>query len=314
MENLRIGVDIGGTNIAAAIVNEKGEILAKVSNPTMAELGQEKSIEVIKETIKELVSKGRYPQTSYKGIGIGVPGVCDVKNGIVKFAPNLFWDNVNIVEILNKEFKLPIYIDNDANAAAVGEAWCGAGKNKNNIVCITIGTGVGCGLVLNGKIFHGTGNGAGEIGHITVLEDGPVCNCGNPGCLEALVAAPAIAKQGRKAAAQQEETLLKKIANINSITAKDVFDAAKQGDKVSLDIVDDMARFLGIALANTINLLNPEQIVIGGGVAAAGDVLFNPLKKVVSQRAIKTLYSDVEIVPAVLGNDAGIIGAAALVV
>lgn len=311
MKEYRIGVDIGGTNIAAAIVSQEGKILYKKSNPTNADKGPQESINVIISTIKELMANTDLA-FSVRGIGIGVPGVCDIKNGIVEFAPNLFWNNVNIVEIMEKEFSLPTYIDNDANAAAKGEAWCGAGRGKKNIVCITLGTGVGSGLILNGEIFHGAKNGAGELGHITVIEDGPKCNCGNTGCLEALVAAPAILKAGKKAISQGKETLLAEI-DLEKLTTKDVFDGAKKGDEVSLEIVMNVANNLGLALANVVNILNPEQIIIGGGVAAAGDILFNPLKEIIEKRALKGLFDDLEIVEAQLGNDAGIVGAAALV-
>ena len=288
MKDFRIGVDIGGTNIAAAIVSDDGKVLYKKSNPTNADKGPQGSIDVIISTIRELMENTEL-SSRVRGIGIGVPGVCDIKKGIVEFAPNLFW-----------------------NAAALGEAWCGAGQGKKNIVCITLGTGVGSGLILNGDIFHGAKNGAGELGHITVVEDGPKCNCGNTGCLEALAAAPAILKAGKKAVTEGKETLLSEIGTDN-LTTKDVFDAAKNGDKVSLEIVNQVAHHLGLALANVVNILNPEQIIIGGGVAAAGEILFNPLKEIIKMRALKGLYDCLEVVEAQLGNDAGIVGAAALV-
>ncbi len=311
MKDLRIGVDLGGTNIAVALVGPQGEIIARVSNPTLAtpEDGQTKIVERIVLTIKELLDNYGSKE-EIKGIGIGVPGVCDIEKGVVVWAPNLFWKNVHIRSALENEFNLPTYIDNDANAAALGEAWSGAGKGKSNIVCITIGTGIGAGIVLNGEIFHGMSNGAGELGHVTVVEDGPKCNCGNTGCLEALAAAPAIAKMGKEAANSGVETAL---AKYKEVSAKEVFTEAKNGDKVANEIVSSVANNIGLALANVINILNPEQIVIGGGVAAAGDTLFVPLKEVVAKRALSALYNDVEIVPAQLGNDAGIIGAAALV-
>lgn len=314
MGALRIGVDLGGTNIAAAVVDEKGKILLKISNPTMVREGQEGTIQRLIETIRELVTKYKL-NGEYIGIGIGVPGVCDIPNGIVKFAPNLFWKDIPIKDILQKEFNIPTFIDNDANAAALGEAWSGSGKGKKHIVCITIGTGVGSGLILNGGIFHGAQS-AGEIGHVTVLEDGPLCNCGNKGCLETLTAAPAIAKAAKKAVLSGKETLLSKYVkggDFTGLTAKEVFESAKAGDHVAETIVQEVANYLGLTLANVINILNPEQIIIGGGVAAAGDTLFNPLKKVIKERSLTDLYNNVEIVPARLGNDAGIIGAAALV-
>ncbi|SES84390.1 ROK family protein [Anaerobranca gottschalkii] len=311
MEELIIGVDLGGTNIAAALVKKDGSIIKKISNPTEANKGKDVVITNLIATIEELLGYVDHNK-KIKGIGIGIPGVCDIEKGLVKFAPNLFWENVEIVKILESKFNLPVFIDNDANAAALGEVWCGAGKGKRDIVCITLGTGVGCGIILNGEIFHGAGNGAGELGHITVKEDGPKCNCGNNGCLEVLVAAPAIAKKG-KDALLKGDTLLRDITDLEKLTAKDVFDAAKKGDKICLDIIKDVANNLGLAIANVINILNPQMIIIGGGVAAAGDILFKPLEEVVAKRALKDLYKDVEIVPAQLGNDAGIIGAAALV-
>lgn len=311
MKDYRVGVDIGGTNIAAAIVNEEGKILYKRSNPTNADRRPNGILDVIISTIKELMENTELSR-EVKGIGIGVPGVCNIEKGIVEFAPNLFWNDVKIVEIMEKKFSLPTYIDNDANAAALGEAWCGAGKGKKNIVCITLGTGVGSGLILNGEIYHGAKNGAGELGHITVVEDGPKCNCGNNGCLEALAAAPAILKAGKEAIVNGKETLLTEI-DLESLTTKDIFDGAKKGDRVCLDIVNQVANHLGLALANVVNILNPEQIIIGGGVAAAGDILFNPLKDIIRKRALKGLFDGLEIVKAQLGNDAGIVGAAALV-
>ncbi|ADD03006.1 glucokinase, ROK family [Thermoanaerobacter mathranii subsp. mathranii str. A3] len=311
---MRIGVDLGGTNIAVGLVDDEGRIVATGSRPTKPERGYEAVAKDIAEIALELINRTNTDIKEIKSMGIGVPGVADSEKGIVIRAVNLFWTKVPLAKEIKKYIDLPIYMDNDANVAALAEAVFGAGRGSKSSVTITLGTGVGSGFVLDGKIYNGAHHFAPEIGHIVIGDNGIRCNCGKIGCLETYASATALIREGKRAAKKDPNSLILKFANgdIESITAKNVIDAAKQYDEEAIKIFNDYVKYLAIGIVNVINMFDPEVIILGGGVANAGDFLIKPLKKEVAENILfKDLpYADIR--KAELGNDAGIIGAAIL--
>ena len=310
----RIGIDVGGTNVKIALVNEKGNIIYSNSIPTRAEMGYEYTINNMKEAIAELIKETKSDKKSIEGIGFGFPGQIDYKKGVVRLAPNIpGWVEVPIAEIMEKEFGIPTRVDNDVRCAALGELNYGAGIGCENLICITVGTGIGSGLIINGKLVRGASNAAGEIGHIKLdMHGGPLCGCGDRGCLEAFASGPSIVAMAEEYIKGGKSTKYRELANPD-ITPYIVSEAAKQGDPVAKRIFTIVGEYIGIGLASVVNLLNPEKIIIGGGVAAAGDLLLNPIKENLIKRAMPIAGSAVEIVPAQLGNSAGVIGASLLI-
>lgn len=310
----RIGIDVGGTNVKIALVNDEGNIIYSNSIPTRAEMGYEYTINNMKEAIAELLKETKSDAKSIEGIGFGFPGQIDYKKGIVRLAPNIpGWVNVPIADIMEKEFGIPTRVDNDVRCAALGELNYGAGIGCENLVCITVGTGIGSGLIINGKLVRGASNAAGELGHIKLdMYGGPLCGCGDRGCLEAFASGPSIVAMAEEYIKGGKSTKYRELANPD-ITPYIVSEAAKQGDPVAKRIFTIVGEYIGIGLASVVNLLNPEKIIIGGGVAAAGDLLMNPIKENLLKRAMPISGSAVEIVPAQLGNSAGVIGASLLI-
>ncbi len=310
----RIGIDVGGTNVKIALVNDKGNIIYSNSIPTRAEMGYEYTINNMKEAIAELIKETKSDAKSIEGIGFGFPGQIDYQKGIVRLAPNIpGWVEVPIAEIIEKEFGIPTRVDNDVRCAALGELNYGAGIGCENLICITVGTGIGSGLIINGKLVRGASNAAGEIGHIKLdMNGGPLCGCGDRGCLEAFASGPSIVAMAEEYIKGGKSTKYRELANPD-ITPYIVSEAAKQGDPVAKRIFTIMGEYIGIGLASVVNLLNPEKIIIGGGVAAAGDLLLNPIKENLIKRAMPIAGAAVEIVPAQLGNSAGVIGASLLI-
>ncbi len=311
-----IGVDLGGTNIICAIIDYKGEILSSIKVPTYAERGREETIERIKSTIHKTIIKSKVGKNNIIGIGIGAPGPLDIKKGIINFAPNLpGWRDVSLREILKDEFDMEVILENDANAAAWGERCFGVGQGVDNLVCFTLGTGIGGGIIIDGKIYHGDTYGAGEIGHMTVNKDGPRCNCGNFGCLEAYSSATGIKNRIRN---RMKEGIKSEFLNfdedelLESLRLKLIFETARKGDRLTSDIVEEAISYLGIAIANIANILNPEMVVLVGGITNEGDKLLIPLKKEVAKRTFYSNYKSLEIVIGKLGGNAGVLGAAAL--
>jgi glucokinase len=314
-KKFRIGVDIGGTNVKIALVDLKGHIVYSNSVPTRAEMGYAYTIENIKTTIKECLKETKNPIENIIGIGFGLPGQIDSKKGIVKLLPNIpGWVNVPLAEMIEKEFSVPVKIDNDVRVATLGELNFGAGKGCQNLICITVGTGVGAGLVVNGQIVRGASMAAGEIGHLIVEKNnGEICGCGNTGCLEAYASGPSIVKMAYDYIMGGKSTKFKELAVNGPITPYMVYEAAKLGDAVAKRIFLIVGESLGTALASVVNLLNPEKIIIGGGVGQAGDLLFDSIRETIDKRALSVSAEAVEIVPAELGESAGVIGASLLV-
>ena len=315
-EKFRIGVDIGGTNVKIALVNKKGEISFPKTVPTRAEMGYEYTVGNITQCIKDLMNEAGIDKNSLEGIGFGFPGQIDCDNGVVRILPNIpGWINVPIAEIMQKEFNVPVKVDNDVRCMALAESTYGAGQGCKNLICITIGTGIGSGLIINGKLVRGASNAAGEIGHIKLeMHDGLLCGCGDSGCFEAYASGPSIVAMAKDYVLGGKSAKFRELAgSVDAITPAIVAKAAEEGDVVAKKIFERMGEYLGIGLASVVNLLNPEKIVIGGGVADAGDILFEPLRKTLKDRAMPIQGEAVEVVHASLGNTAGIIGASLLI-
>ena len=309
-----IGVDVGGTNIKIALVDKAGSIVYSDTVPTRAEMGYEYTINNMKKAISDLMVQTKVAKEDISGIGFGFPGQIDCDKGVVLLAPNIpGWVNIPIAKIIEKEFSIPVKVDNDVRCAALAELNYGAGKGTTNMICITVGTGIGSGLIINGKIVRGASNVAGEIGHIKLqMHDGPLCGCGDTGCLEAFASGPAIVAMAQEYIMGGKSTKYRELANPD-ITPYIVAEAAKQGDVVAKRIFEVIGEYIGIGLVSVINLLNPEKIVIGGGVADAGELLFAPIKRTIELRAMPIQAKAVQVVHAELGNTAGVIGASLLI-
>jgi glucokinase len=308
-----VGIDIGGTNIVVGTVAEDGsEVLGLVSEPTFAEQGADAVLERIVRLTRASMAAARGRDIA--GVGIGSPGPLDTARGIVLLTPNLGWTNFPLRDRLATALGLPATLDNDANCAVFGEWWRGAARGADHVVGITIGTGIGGGIVLDGEIYHGASDIAGEIGHMTIDSTGRRCKCGNYGCLEAYASGPAIAARAVEGVEAGAESALPEYVggDLTKITAQVVYEAAHDGDEYARDVVRDTAEFLGAGVANIINIFNPQVVVICGGVTLAGDRLFAPLARAVKRRAFKPAVDVCRIVPGELTGTAGVYGAAAV--
>ena len=313
-----LGVDLGGTNIVAGAMPEDGSReIAIRSEPTHADEGAGSVVDriarMIDTVIAETIAETNAKREDFAGVGIGSPGPLDRQRGLVIVTPNLGWRNFPLRDEISKRVGLPASLDNDANCATLGEWWCGAAKGARHVVGITIGTGIGGGLILDGRLFHGASDVAGEIGHTTIDSTGRRCKCGNYGCLEAYASGPAIAERAREALAGGEPSILLKLVNddLGKITAQIVYDAAKQYDDVARQVVRETANFLGAGVANLLNIFNPDVVVIAGGVTQAGAPLFEPLRAEVRRRAFRPAVESCKIVPGTLRGSAGVVGAVA---
>ncbi|WLD92062.1 ROK family glucokinase [Alkalihalobacillus sp. AL-G] len=312
---LLIGIDLGGTTIKMAFVESDGDIAEKWEIPTdTSEKGKNISNDIA-TSIRKKANESNIPIESFIGIGMGAPGFIDLDEGYIYNAVNLGWENYPLKEDLENQIGLPVFIENDANIAALGEMWKGAGNHSDDLICVTLGTGIGGGIISNGSILHGTNGMAGEIGHITAIhEGGAPCNCGKTGCIETIASATGIARIAMEGLENHPNSKLKKRFDAgNSLTAKDVFECAADNDSWAIDIVKSVTHHLGLTIANLANALNPSKIVIGGGVSRAGDQLLDPLNVVFNQYALPRVSDGAELVIASLGNDAGVIGGAWLV-
>ena len=314
MEKYTIGTDIGGTNVKIALIDKNGSLVYSNTVPTRAEMGYEYTLNNIKQAISDLMKETTTSKSSIEGIGFGFPGQIDCTNGVVRTLPNIpGWEDVPVAKIMEKEFLIPTKVDNDVRCAALGELHFGAGKGAQNMICITIGTGIGSGLIINGKLVRGASNAAGEIGHIKLqIHDGPICGCGDEGCLEAFASGPSIVAMAQAYISSGKSTKFREMAKAGEITPYIVAEAAKAGDCVALKIYEKIGEYIGIGLASVVNLLNPEKIVIGGGVADAGEILLKPIENALKKRSMPIQGSTCKIVPAKLGNLAGVIGASLL--
>jgi glucokinase len=285
--------------------------------PTHAEEGAEAVVGRIASLIEDVIAQTQREtgaeRSDFLGVGIGSPGPLDRVRGVVIVTPNLGWKDFPLRDEVAKRVNLPATLDNDANCATLGEWWCGAAKGGRNVVGLTIGTGIGGGLILEGKLYHGASDVAGEIGHTTIDSTGRRCKCGNYGCLEAYTSGPAIAERARETLEGDGDSILPSLVDgdLKLITAQTVFEGAKRGDRVATEVVRDTAHFLGVGVSNLLNIFNPDTFVIAGGVTQAGDLHFDPLRAEVRRRAFKPAVDACRIVPGALPLSAGVVGAVA---
>ena len=312
-----IGVDVGGSNIACAVVDENCEIISRSKAKTHGKTGSidyTEVLDIIIRTVNLACEAAGIKPSDASSIGIGCPGICNSDMGIVEYTNNLGFRNVPLKTDVEDEFKIPVYLDNDANAAAFGEYIAGAAMGTKNAVVITLGTGVGSGIIINGKIYRGTNFAAGEIGHTVIVADGLPCSCGRKGCFEAYSSATGLVNMTKKAAEKHPESLINKlIKEDGKASARTAYKAAKLGDAVGQKVTEEYVKYLAVGIANVINTFQPDILCIGGGVCNEGSLLLNPLKEAV----YKEIYSrdskkTTRLAICTLGNDAGIIGAAML--
>ena len=309
-----IGIDLGGTNIAAAIVNDEGKILISKSVKTQAQRPSDEIVKDMANLCLTLIEEGNFQKSDIKSIGIGTPGTVDSANGTIIYACSLPFDNLNIVKEMQKYIDVPVYVDNDANCAALGEFAYEHNKNMKCFVAITLGTGVGSGVIIDGKIFSGCNGSAVEFGHVVSVIGGKQCTCGRKGCIEQYASANALIAQTKEAIEKDHNTLMYEMidGDIEKVSGKTAFAAAKKGDALAKQVVDQYITYVGECLVNLINIFQPEVIKIGGGISKEGDFLINPLKEYVEKEVYCLQVYRTEIKTASLGNDAGIIGAAFL--
>jgi glucokinase len=309
-----IGIDLGGTNVKTAVVSREGRVMGKDSRPTDAEKGLDAVLAKMTEGVDAALQAANLGRSDVLAVGIGAPGPMNWQTGVVFAPPNLpGWSNVPLAELMHERLGISVYVDNDANAACYGEFWLGVGRNVDSMILLTLGTGVGGGLVLMGQLLRGPDGTAGEIGHICVERDGRQCNCGARGCLEQYASVSGMVKTARMRIEQGGlDTALIEMCegNLDNLTGKMISDAIEQGDAFAKWVMEETGRWLGVGIGSIINLLNPEMVVLAGGMIAAGDVLFTPVRETARAQSFEVPGKRAEIIPAGLGGDAGVIGAA----
>jgi len=307
-----VGIDIGGTKTLSAVVDAQGRVLARHRIDT-PQRGPADFVQVLARELSTLLGLAGLQKEDLLGLGVGAPGPLDPETGVVFEPPNLTgWRDVPLGTMLFDATGVPTFVENDANAAALGEAWVGAGVGVRDQIYITVSTGIGGGLIFNGDLYHGVSGTAGEIGHMTVEPDGPVCTCGRRGHLEGLASGHAIARMAEEAVRAGRQTRLAALPS-GALDAAVVAQAALDGDAVAREIYARAGQHIGIAVASLVNVLNPAMVVFGGGVSKVGDLLFDTVRRVVRERAFERPAEAAKIVPAALGDDVGVIGAAAVV-
>lgn len=301
--NFFIGIDLGGTKVSGVVVNTRHEIVGEVKVNTETR-DQTAVVGCITSVIDRFLDEGKVPSGQLAGIGIGVAGHVDSEEGMVVYCPNLPIERLNLKAVIQDTYSVPVFIENDANAAAVGEKVFGAARDNRNFVCVTLGTGIGAGIFIDGKIYRGSTGGAGELGHMILdfSPGAPVCGCRNQGCFEALASGIAIALRAAKVFGRKE------------ITAHDVVRMAQEGNGQALELLADTARIIGIGFANIVNLFNPEKIIVTGSLAESEDLILKPAVATMMGSAFSTNAKVVRVVRSTLENRAGVLGAAALVI
>ncbi len=309
-----IGIDLGGTNIAAGLVDENGVLIHKDSVPTKRERASGEILKDMAMLALKVVKDSGFELKDIKSIGVGSPGTPNSREGILVYNCNLGFRNVPVRTEIQKYIDLPVYLDNDANCAALAESVAGAAKDVSDSVTITLGTGIGGGIIINNRIYSGFNNVASEIGHSVIVSDGVQCNCGRKGCWEAYASATALIRQTKEAAQNNPDSKINSLINgdLNKIDAKTAFDAAKMGDEVGAKVVGQYIKYIAEGLTNAINTFSPEVVVIGGGVCKEGEYLLKPLREKVDNDIYCKDVVKTQIRVAQMGNDAGIIGAAML--
>jgi glucokinase len=311
-----IGVDLGGTNIKFGIVSDKGEVSYKGMLPAQAQLGREAVHGNMLRAVRQALSVAQANKTKIASIGAGSPGTVNQITGKIEgSSPNIpQMVNANLRQWLAKPFGLPVCVDNDANVMALAESRLGAAKGFSNALCITVGTGIGGGIILGGKLFHGSNFAGAEFGHMTICYNGRKCNCGGIGCLEMYASAPAMVKDAKRLLKSDKRSIIRSLVegDLSRLTTKVLFQAERKGDALATGIINQACAYLGAGIASAVNLLNPEVVVIGGGVSEGGASFIRRIEKEVKRRAFPSATKHLKVVRAKLGNDAGFIGAAIL--
>jgi len=313
-DDLILGVDLGGTKILTAVTNSQGKMLSRDHSITPAQKGHKAVIQSILESVHRALGRADVAISDLIVIGVGAPGLLNPETGILFTSPNLpGWRDVPLRDIIQEKLGKKTFLINDANAAALGEFYFGAARGVRNFIYITLSTGIGGGIVIDGKIYSGAIGAAGEVGHMTIDDDGPICNCGNRGCWEMLASGTALAKEARHRIKEGVKTSILEYAegDVEKVTAQVIQSAAEQGDSLAKELIGRTGYYVGVGLANLVNIFNPELIVIGGGLSNIGDMLFEPAFKVAGERAYKEAFQAVRFASAELGRNSGVLGAAA---
>lgn len=312
----RAGIDLGGTNIKAGIVDENNNILIQNSVPTRTERPYQEVIRDMAELVLHLIEKQKISTEEFAGVGIGSPGTVDAEHGIVLYSNNFGWENIPLTKEMSKYFSCKIRVSNDANCAALGEVKAGAAKEASNAILLTLGTGVGGGVILDRQVFEGAHAGGAELGHTSLIFGGEQCTCGRKGCVEAYASATALIRDARRAALKEPKSLMNRLCqnNLENMNGKLPFDAAEQGDETAKAVVEKYILYLGEAIINFVNIFRPDVVLLSGGVCNQGRKLTDPIKSYIQEYCFGKEKSYIpEVRCAVLGNNAGIIGAANLI-
>lgn len=316
MDSYIVGIDIGGTKLATVVADGNGNILQKVRKPTESEKGPQHAVRLLLEMVNEAIQLAGLKREDISGIGVSCGGPLDTKTGVVYSPPNLpGWDALPLKDFIEGEFHIPTIIENDANAGALAEWRFGGGRGYNYVLYMTMSTGIGGGIVANGQVYHGANDSAGEVGHQILLPNGPLCGCGKRGCLEALCSGPAIARRAQAAIRERPQTQLLALADgqIDRVRSEHVLEAARNGDALALSLINETAYYMGWGIANLVNILNPEIVLIGTIAVAAGDLLLDPIRRTVTEMAMQRPAEVVKIMPSELGDSVGDLAAIALV-
>lgn len=307
-----IGIDLGGTKIAAGLVNAQGRVLGSLRDWTRGEEGAELVLHRVRSLLEQLLQQAGMAPARIAGMGIGVPGGVDWRSGVIYELPNLpGWSGLNLKQSLAGMYGWPLAVDNDANAAALGEFLFGSGQGVRDMVYLAVGTGIGSGIIQDGRLVRGARGMAGEAGHMVLEPAGERCNCGNRGCWETISSGNAIAREAKERLAKGARSIVSKLAGDGEIKAEHVFEARRLGDPLATAVTERAIFYLGLGIANLVNILNPQRVVIGGGLAGVGELLFSQVRRQVKELSFGPA-AQVEIVPARLGAETGVIGAAAL--
>lgn len=311
--NFTAVIDIGGTKILTGLIDQSGELVARKRIETLADRGAEDIIARTVTALRALLHEIGAPEEALEAIGCSIPGPLDCNSGIVHFSPNLGWRDVPFRDLMQRYFDVPVAIDDDAHCAALGEARMGAARGMDNAVYVTISTGIGAGIIIDGHIYRGAHGFAGEVGHMTIEAAGPPCSCGNFGCFEALASGSAIAARAKQAVIHGDQTMLSRFRDdLTQLSAEQVVNTAEKGDSVALRIIESAGRYAGIGLAAVASAFDPQVIVVGGGVMRSGGIMLEHARKSFLERTISPIGSLIPIVPAALGEESGLWGAAAL--
>ena len=311
---VRIGIDLGGTNIVAGVMDSDYKLLAKARCKTNASRPAREIVTDMARMAREAVEKAGLAMSDVEHIGVGSPGTCNAANGIVEYANNLGFDHVPIKAWLEEDLRVPVSIENDANAAALGEALAGAARGARSCVCITLGTGVGGGIILDGKVYSGFNYAGAELGHMVIMVDGEDCTCGRQGCWEAYASATALVRQTRRAMEAHPDSAMWKIAgSLDNVDGRTAFDGMRAGDDAASRVVENYVHYVACGLINVINIFQPEVLCIGGGICKEGETLLAPIREYIFQERYSKFCDHLtRLCVAELGNDAGVIGAACL--